>query len=80
MSKPCHLGTIEFGYRHDHPLLPVLVGHGVRLDGKYATDYAGVLHGESDILISGDGGVSVAAGDRIRHDIAWCANGIASAE
>lgn len=74
--EPCTLGNIEFAYRKDHPLFAVLSGHGVRLDGRYAEDHCGVLFPDTDTLVDGPGGVAVEAGDTIRHNPDWCAEGL----
>ena len=76
VPEQCDLGFIQFRYRRDHPLISVLNGHGVRLDGHYVLDHCGTLDVDTPTLIDGPGGTGVERGDLITHDAAACAEGL----
>ncbi len=70
-DDPCTLGNLEFVYEHDQPLLGILDGHGVQIEGRIV----GVLNRDSDTLLDRPDGTGVSVGDTIRHSAEFCAEG-----
>jgi hypothetical protein len=73
-AEPCPLGELEMHYRHGDPLLQLLDGHGVQAYGGWG-GAIGVLDAMADTLRGSHGGITLTAGDAIRHSAQICTAG-----
>ena len=76
MSRSCSTGQIRFEYESGHPLVDLLIDHGVLVtDSERQHGIAGLLC-PRDILVWADGGPFIEDGSLIFHSPSICARGI----
>jgi hypothetical protein len=68
----CDLGELEFPYAPQHPLLSMLLGHGVAI-ATLNGERLGVIEGRG--LRDGEGAIAAAVGTHIRHSRTLCQAG-----